>query len=188
MDLTSQTVHRLGGGAFTLVALLLVLRRTQALDGAWIEWLLPLLFVGYGIESFLDIFIHGSAVPADYANESRQHVLQGAMALAAGVVQGLILFGTLRAGAWSALLPLALVVIGTVFLLHAQHAGGDPMLMMAQHRAFAVALYVAAVAKALAAAPLPQFKVFETAWLLPLLVFGLLLLVYTEPADGAHGH
>lgn len=188
MGLTSQMVHRLGGVAFTLVALLLILRRLQIVDAGWIEWLLPLLFVGYGVESFLDLWIHGAAVPMGYAAESRQHVAQGAIALTAGVVEALILTGTLRPGAWSAVLLLALVVIGTVFLLHAPHGGGNPMQMMAQHRAFAIALYVAAVAKGLASVSVPQFKVFETAWLLPLLVFGLLMLVYTEPSDGAIAH
>jgi predicted RND superfamily exporter protein len=189
MGLTSEQVHRLGGVAFTLVALLLLARRTQAIDAAWIDWLLPALLVAYGVESFADLWVHGSAVPEGYAAESSQHLVQGTIVLAAGIVEGLLLYGALRHPAWSAVLPLALVAIGVVFALHAQHgAGADAMVMTTQHRAFAIALFVAAAAKALAALPSPPLKAFETVWLAPLLVFGLLLLTYTEASTSHAAH
>lgn len=187
MGLTSEQVHRLGGVAFTLVALLLLARRTQTINAAWIEWLLPALLVAYGVESFADLWVHGSAVPEAYAAESRQHLLQGAIVLAAGIVEGMLLYGVLRHPAWSAVLPIALMAVGLVFLLHAPHgASTGARTMVAQHRAFAIALFVAAAAKALAALPLSPLKVLETAWLVALLVFGLLLLTYTEQASMSH--
>ena len=113
--------------------------------------------------------------------------------LAAGIAEGLLLAHIVTHPAWRAALPLALATIGVVFVLHAQHgSGAEAMLMMVQHRAFALTLLVSAAAKALAEMPLPRLQILQTAWLVPLVVFGLLLLTYSEPTTvggaAASGH
>lgn len=188
MELTSEEVHWIGGVAFTAVALLL-LHRAQMLQGGWVPWLLPLLLLGYGLESFADLWVHGSAVPVNYGTESRQHLLQGSALLVAGAVEALRLMQRLKAPAWRFVLPMALAVVALVFLVHAQHGGGGSMaLMQVQHRAFAIALLVAAAAKTIEGHAVLERCRLQGAWLLALLIFGLemLNLNYTE-AGRSHG-
>lgn len=179
MELTSEQVRWLGKAAFVVVTLLLLAPETGWLKNRWVFWLLPALLVGYGIESYADLWIHGSVVPHGYAAESRQHLLQGSSLLVAGVVEALLLAGRLRAWLWRLVLPLALAVVGIVFLMHAQHETGVRMeLMLVQHRAFAIALLTSAVARAVGS--VPRFPVWREAWLLPLLIFGIEMLTYRE--------
>ena len=188
MDLTSEQVHRIGGAVIVVVVVLVLTHGTGVLRLRWIPYLVPLLLVAYGLESFLDTWIHGSAAPANYAAETTQHVIQGIAVLAAGVVEGLLLYGTINHRLWGLALPVALAVIGVVFLVHAQQDAGVPPLVLAvQHRVFALTLFVTALAKALALVPGDGTRVFSTAWLLPLLLFGLELMVYTE-GSGSTSH
>ncbi len=78
-------------------------------------------------------------------------------------------------------MPVGLLLVGTIFMVHAQHgAGGGMMAMVVQHRAFGIALWVAGLAKLLGDWAGKRGEVFSTAWLLPVLVFGALLMIYTE--------
>jgi hypothetical protein len=163
------------------VSLLLLLHRLQVVPGRWALWLLPLLLIGYGLESLADLWLHGDAAPANYGQENQQHLLQGGVLLVAGVVEALLLKSMLQAAVWRLVLPLALAVVAIVFLLHAQHgAGGSMALMQVQHRAFAIALLVAAAARMLENHPAFDRSGLRGAWLLALLIFGLELLTYAE--------
>ena len=188
MGLTSEQVHWVGGGAFSMVALLLIAKECGVLRGAWPSWLLPILLVGYGVESFADVWVHGAAKPKSYGPESAQHVLQGTAGVLAGVVEALRLNRRLQRPLWGCVLPAALTIIGTVFWFHAQHdADVSPLLLMVQHRAFAVSLFVAAAARALTVWDSPRGSRLAAAWLLPLFIFGLQMLMYTEQTSGV-GH
>lgn len=105
MDLTSEQVHWIGGAAFVLVALALIAHESGAWQRPWLRWSLPVLLVGYAIESFADLWVHGAAQPLDYGPESAQHLLQGAAVLIAGVVEALRLRGRLRASVFGLVLP-----------------------------------------------------------------------------------
>lgn len=190
MGLTSEQVHWLGGTAFVVVALALILYEVGAWRARALPWLLPLLLVGYGLESFADLWVHGAAAPLDYGAESRQHLLQGAVVTTAGVIEALRLRGRLTHTLWGLAVPLALLVVAAVFWLHAQHdADVSPMLMMVQHRAFAVTLAAAALARALSLVRTPAVARFSSAWLLALLIFGMQLILYTEQTLISHaGH
>lgn len=190
MALTSEQVHWLGGTAFIVVSLALILYETGLWRARALPWLLPLLLVGYGIESFADLWVHGAAAPLDYGPESQQHLLQGTAVTIAGVIEALRLRGRVTHALWGLAVPLALLVVAAVFWLHAQHdADVSPMLMMVQHRAFAVTLAAAALARSLALARAPAVARFSSAWLLALLIFGVQLVLYTEPAAMSHmGH
>lgn len=180
MELTSEQVHWLGGAAFVIVIGLLLAHHAGALRHRWVPWLLPTLLVGYGIESGLDWWIHGDARPEHYLPQALQHVMQGSAVLLAGLVEGARLRGRLQAVGWGYVLPAALTIVGVAFWAHSQHgAQVDPTVMMVQHRGFAVALVTAALMRTLEIALLRR-GVFEGAWLAPLLIFGGLLLVYTE--------
>lgn len=182
MGLTSEQVHWFGGACFTVVALLLMAYEWAPVRVPWAPGLLPALFVGYAVESALDPLIHGRAMPAHYATETAQHLGQGAAMLLAGVVEWARLRGRLRTAGWGLVTPAALLVVAVVFLRHAQHdAAASPAVLMVQHRAFAATLVVAGGARA-AFVVAPRVVALRSAWLLPLLNFGLLLLAYTERA------
>lgn len=190
MNLTSEQVHHYGGAAFVVVSLLLLLAELGLVQWPWLAYLLPLLLVGYGVESLLDTWIHGSAAPAHYGPETAQHLFQGSAVAVAGIVELLILMGILEHPLWGLFLPAALVVTGAIFFFHAQHDTAAPgLLLVIQHRIFAVTLLVAAAAKAYSLIP-GSGTVMAVAWLLPLLLFGLEMLIYTEgdarPQQAAH--
>lgn len=96
MELTSEQVHCIGGAAFSAVALLLLARELLGLSANGWAYLIPMLFIGYGLESLIDLWVHGGAVPANYGRESRQHLLQGGPLLLAGIVQWNVARGRLR--------------------------------------------------------------------------------------------
>lgn len=180
MELTSEQVHWLGGVAFVVVVSLLLAYHAGVARWRGIPWLLPVLLVGYGIESGLDWWIHGDARPQHYLPQALQHVLQGGAMLVAGLIEGARLRSRLQAPGWGYVLPAALAIVGIAFWGHSQHGTQvDPMVMMVQHQAFAIALLAAALMRTIEIAARHR-GVFEGAWLAPLLIFGGLLLVYTE--------
>lgn len=185
MGLSSEQVHWFGGACFTLVALLQLVHGLVPDRIAWAPRLVPLLFIGYGLESALDPLIHGRALSHGSA-EMAQHLAQGGAMFLAGLVEWRRLTpDRLSAVGWGLVTPAALLVVGVVFLVHAQHtASVSPEVLMIQHRAYAVTLLVAAAARAVFVLT-PSAAAFRIAWLLPLLTFGLLLLSYTEQVPGA---
>ena len=187
MELTSEQVHHVGGAAFTLVAGLLLLWHLRVVRAPWLPLTMPGLLILYGIESFADRWIHGAQLPASYEAEGVQHLLQGGVVAVAGIVEGLILLGRLHHPVWRGAVPLALGIIGAVFLVHAQHdVNVDPLVLAVQHRMFAVTLFVTAAAKALAETRREATRWLNAGWLLPMLIFGLELLMYSEGTNG-HG-
>jgi hypothetical protein len=181
MSLSSEQVHWIGGAATVVVAVSLLLREAGIVSNRRLDWLLPVFLALYGMESFVDPWVHGTAIPAHYGSESSQHVIQGSAMLAAGIVEALILYGALNSRGWLAALPAALVVLGLVFLFHAEHgASVPPLVIQVQHRAFALTLLVAAATRALLLLPGQGAKTLASGWLILLLLFGLELLTYTE--------
>jgi hypothetical protein len=190
MELTSEQVHWIGGAAFSAIALLLLAREMLGLSAGWWAYLIPLLFIGYGLESLVDLWVHGSAVPANYGRESRQHLLQGGPLLVGGIVQWNVARGRLRGWWWQLAVPLALVALAVGFAMHDQHGASETamLLMATQHRAFAIVLGLAAAARFLRVLPATSHRVPEATWLVPLLGFGLLMLTYRETmAPMTHG-
>ncbi len=81
------------------------------------------------------------------------------------------------------------MVFGGMFLFHARHEAAAPAIVLTvQHRIFGATLAVAALAKAAAELGGEKARAFRVAWLLPLLVFGLEMLLYTEGGAGMAGH
>lgn len=188
MELTSEQVHHVGGAAFTLVAGLLLLWHLRVLQGSWLPLTMPGLLILYGIESFADRWIHGAQLPSSYEAEGLQHLIQGGVVTVAGIIEGLILLGKLRHPVWRGAVPVALGIIGVVFLVHAQHdVNVDPLVLAVQHRIFAVTLFVAGAAKALSETRGETTRWLNAGWLLPMLVFGLELLMYSEGSGGHSG-
>jgi hypothetical protein len=189
MSLSSEQVHWLGGAAVLVVAIALLLHDLGVLSARGWTWLLPVLLVLYGLESFMDPWIHGAAAPANYGAESAQHIVQGTAMFGGGVVEGLILLGILKRRVWMLAVPAALLVLAVVFLIHDQHAASVPPLVMeVQHRAFALTLFLAAALRAMLLSSRPAVNALGTGWLVLFLLFGLELLTYTEGGSGSAQH
>lgn len=186
MGLTSEHVHWMGGLAILVVAALSIAWNFGWIRGRWPRWLLPALLLGYAMQSFFDAQLHGSALPTRYVAETRQHWIQGALVAVAGITEMGRAAGRWKARESALVTPLALVGVGLVFWMHAQHdAQLDPMLLTLQHRAMAVSLWVAAAARAVAVWRDDERE--SVGWWWPLMVFALLLVIYTESASSG-GH
>tara|TARA_R110002051_G_scaffold33923_2_gene75479 strand:+ start:9307 stop:9870 length:564 start_codon:yes stop_codon:yes gene_type:complete len=182
MELTSQTVHLIGGIAFTALSLAMIFSIVSNFSSRSTDFGLAILFMLYGAESVFDLAIHGSAVPENYAMETFQHQIQGAILFFVGAAEMLRLFGIMKHRLWSFSVPVGLIGLGGIFLLHAQ-SGMDAdamMLMIAQHRAFGVVLVIAAAGYVLARFRLAENRAADLGWVASLLAFGLMLILYRE--------
>lgn len=185
MGLTSEQVHWILGGAVVAVTLVLLLQELEVMKARWSRHLLGLVTIAIGLELLIDRLVHGDAAPGDYEAETLQHVGQGLLVAAVGVIELLRANGRLRHRAWAFVFPIGVAVVALVFFFHAQHqAAGPAALLVVQHRIFGATLMVAAVAKALAELDDPRMRTFRVAWLVVALVTGLELLLYSE--KGGH--
>jgi len=182
MELTSQTVHMIGGLAFTGLSLVMIVNIMSNAEPRWTDAALAVLFLLYGAESVIDQAVHGSAIPENYQMETFQHLIQGAILFLAGVAESLRLAGVLKHRLWSLSVPVGLTGLGGIFLFHAQ-SGMDMnamMLMTAQHRAFGVVLLLAAAGYVLARFRLAGNRAADLGWVALLLAFGVMLILYRE--------
>jgi hypothetical protein len=189
MNLSSEQVHWVGGVAVLIVAIGLLLHDLGVLSARGWRWLLPIFLVLYGLESFMDPWIHGTAAPANYGGESAQHIVQGTAMLGGGFVEGLVLLGVVKRRAWSLAVSAAFVVLAVVFLVHDQHAVAVPQLVLdVQHRVFALTLFLAAAVRAMLLFSRPAVNALGRGWLVLFLLFGLELLTYTEGGSASAQH
>jgi hypothetical protein len=181
MNLSSEQVHWLGGVAVLIVASGLLLHDLGILSARGWRWLLPVFLVLYGLESFMDPWIHGTAAPENYGAESSQHIVQGTAMLVGGLVESLVLLGILKQRVWMLAVPVSLVALAVIFLVHEQHTARVPALVLeVQHRVFALTLFLAAVLRAMLLSSRPAVNALGRGWLVLLLLFGLELTTYTE--------
>lgn len=181
MELTSEQVHWLVGGALAVVSATLLWLETRPAPAAGAKWVIPGLLLAVGVMLVSDPLIHGAAAPENYGAETVQHIGMGFVLLTIGSIELLRALGRLVSPAWGLALPLVLVGIGFLFVLHAQHEADVPMLLLiAQHRVVGVTLWL--IAAALAVAELsPRLRAaFRTAALTLMLLLGAEFLLYTE--------
>lgn len=182
MNLTSETVHLIGGLALIALLLVALWHLARNSESRMPELLIAGFFLIYGLESFFDTAVHGDAVPENYRMETMQHLIQGGIIAVAAAIELLRIAGKLNSPIWRLVMPVGLAGLGIIFLIHAQ-SGMDPMAMMfmtLQHRAFGIALVVAAAARILADTLFQRQRFAALGWMSSLFVFGLLLTAYTE--------
>lgn len=181
MGMTSTQGHWIPGVFIIAVALFAILHETGVVKRRWIAYVFPIAIILVGLQGILDKFMHGSAAPTNYGAETIQHIVQGSILLAAGIVELLRVRGVLAARWWGLALPAALVFVAVVFLRHAQHDSAVPMLtLLVQHRAFGLTILVAAAARALAELAPQRAAGFRLVFATMFLLFGLQFTIYTE--------
>lgn len=179
MNLTSEQVHWLFGGALVVAAVLLILRGNQRIASRWLDYVTPGLLLLFGIELLLDPLVHGSAVPANYAAETAQHFAFGLVLIAAAGGEMVRVRRDGDGWAWRLPLAVALLTGAGVFAFHAQHDSQVPMiLLVAQHRVIAATLLLSALAFVIA--PPRRDEGRPSAFAFLVLLLGLELLLYTE--------
>lgn len=191
--MSPEAVHRLAGALILVFVALGLAKEWGQMRGAWLTYLLPASLCGVGLFLLLDpIVFHGG----DFGVEGLQHQLQGALLLGIGAVEVARSRGRLEHRAFGALLPIAIVIVGLLFVLHSQHGGGDAALQMVQHRILGTTIMLAGIVKGADALKLAKGNWAAVGWLLLLLAVATQLFLYTEggasggalpSSHGAHG-
>jgi hypothetical protein len=182
MHLTSEQAHWIVGGELLLLAFLLLAYETYVWRPAGLRFALAMALLVFAAEGMLGPLVQGDLAPERLRTETIQHVVMGAACLGAGVVEGFRALGRLRHDVWRTVLPLAMLTLAAIFAFHAQdHAPGvSHTLLTMQHRILAATLAVGGMAKGAAELRHPVAQRLGPAWLFPVLLAALQLLLYTE--------
>lgn len=178
LDLTSEQVHWIFGAVLVGAAALLILRELGRLSTGWLDYVIPILLMLFGVELLVDPLVHGAAAPGNYSAETAQHFMLGLLLIASAGMEMLRL--KRRAAGWLWRLPFGgtLMIAAGVFAFHAQHSSPAPMLLlMAQHRTIAATLALASLTFLLAP---PREGRAPAAFSALILLLGFELLLYTE--------
>jgi len=177
--MTPQHVHWLAGGLIAAFAAVLLAREAGKLQGRWPQLILPLSAVCFGLFLILDpILFHGGSFGA----EGLQHQIQGALVVAAGVIEWFRTQHKLKGHLFAAVLPAVIVFIGIVFVLHAQQPDGDMSSQLAQHRILGVSVIATGIVKAADSLRLARGNWASVGWLLFLLLVSAQLFLYSPGA------
>ena len=183
MELDPTVVHQLFGVLIAAFALALLANETELFTFSTAPYLPAGALILLGALLFADPWLfHGG----DFGAEGRQHSLQGFLAMVAG---GLEAYRVARApeNIWLGLIiPVLLTTFGAVFILHAQHDGGDALLQTVQHRILGVTLILSALVKAASSFHVGRGNWASTGWLIVLLAVALQLFFYVEGGVGVH--
>jgi ketosteroid isomerase-like protein/uncharacterized membrane protein HdeD (DUF308 family) len=181
MQLTSEEVHWLIGGAIVVASGVALLHESGMSKQGWLRFAIPLLLIVAALMLAFDPLLHGTAAPQNYAQETGQHLLMGIAFLFVAAVETLRALGRLAARGWGLVLPAGLVFAGIMFLRHAQHDTDVPMIvLMAQHRVHGATLLLAGLILAAAEFAVSRRQLLRTAALSLALLFGVQMLLYTE--------
>ncbi|MCX7587301.1 hypothetical protein [Phenylobacterium sp. 58.2.17] len=190
MGLTSEHVHWIFGAALIAVASLQIWRAHGKLTSRWLDFVVPLALVLFGLEMALDPLVHGAAKPGGYGAESAQHLVLGLILILGAAVEVVRVRKGLMTLAWRMPLILAVLIAAGLFAFHAQHDADAPMLLlMTQHRVIAATLLAAALALLISPLDGPDAGPRPVAFPLIILILGAQFLLYTEgrtifsPAD-----
>lgn len=176
-----EAVHKLAGAIVLVATALLLAREAGLLPQRAAGFVLPAGIVGMGLFLVLDpIVFHGG----EFGAEGRQHQLQGGVAIAVGLVETVRALGRLQDRVSAALLPLAIIVVGLLFVLHSQHGGGDMAFQLVQHRILGATLILAGLVLGANRLKAARGNWASVGWLLILLVVCIELFFYAEGGGG----
>jgi hypothetical protein len=177
LALDPVTVHRIFGAAVLAFSAAIVLRELNVLRSRWHEFLPATALLLGGILLAGDAWIfHGGY----FGTEGRQHAVLGMLIVAAGALEWFRARGGSHNPLFELVIPAALAGLGLSFLWHQQHATGDPLLQMAQHRVMGATLLFAAFLKLAAGLRWREGQWARAGWALVLVVFAVELILYVE--------
>jgi hypothetical protein len=181
MGLSSEQLHWIIGGQLTALAFVLLLYETRVWRWGALRYALAFTLLLFSAEGSLHPLLSGALSPARFDAATEQHLMLAGVCFVVGVVELLRAAGRLRRDVWKAALPVGLSVTAVTFVFHAQHESHvPPILLTVQHRILGASLAVGAAAKTVSELRHPMAKPFAVAWLVPVLLAGVELLLYTE--------
>ncbi len=170
-------VHQIAGAGLAAFALLLLAKAIGLVSGDWPRYILPVSLLVLGLFLVLDpIVFHGG----DFGAEGTQHQIQGGLMIAVAAVELARARKRLTHRAWGALLPIAIIAVGVMFMLHSQHGGGDMLLQITQHRILGATLILTGLVQAIDSLALARGNWAAAGWPLLVLAVSLQLFLYVE--------
>ena len=131
--------HWFEGALLGIIAIVTILQRYGYLKGSITRFFIPsLIFIGGVFLSpymFLHHGLNNVSIVWDFIiNDPAQiqHFIMGNLLLAAGITEILITSKVLTNKLWRIVFPLAVVVIGFLFLIHPQHGTGAEFIRASQ--------------------------------------------------------
>lgn len=170
-------VHQIAGAGLVAFALLLLAKALGRVSGNWPSYVLPVSLALLGLFLVLDpIVFHGGTFGA----EGTQHQIQGGLMIAVAAVELARARKRLTHRAWGALLPVAIIIVGVMFMLHSQHGGGDMLLQITQHRILGATLILTGLVQAMDNLALARGNWAAAGWPVLVLAVSLQLFLYVE--------
>jgi hypothetical protein len=181
MDLTSEQAHWIVGGQVAAASLILMLYEARVWQLGALRYALACTLLLLGAQGTLFPVITGAVTPETFDAATAQHLMLAGACLGVGVVELLRARGRLLPDAWRAALPAGLFAAGGIFVFHAQHEMHAPAtLLTVQHRILGASLAVSAATKAVSELPHRPARELRLAWLVPLFLAGIQLLLYRD--------
>jgi len=190
-----NVAHVVEGVVIGVAAVVMIVETRVSLRSARLVWPAIMVAAGLGLLLFLFIPHHGLALAATQWNfivgdpQQRQHVVIAMLITAAGVVELQRGRERLSAPAWGFVWPVALAVIGVLFLVHQQHGTAEAVATaMRVHRYLGATFIAAGVLSAINASRPRPVRWITLAIALTLMTTATLLIVYREPPGAYEGH
>jgi len=182
MGLTSEQAHWIVGGELSALALTLMLYETRLWKFGALRYAAAATLLLFAAEGVLLPVLHGDTRAGSFDAATHQHLMLAGICFVVGLAELLRNGARRQGGAWGVPLPIGMFATGVIFWFHAQHETEAPrVLLTVQHRILGASLAIGAATKTVAELPHPVARRFGVAWLVPVFLAGVQLLLYTEP-------
>ena len=178
-----------------MAGLIILAQAAGRVRGARALYLWPglVLFAGVGLLGVL-LLPHHRDVPARVQwafvigdPQQRQHLVLGFLIVIAGTVELLLRGGRLHAPLWRVAWPAAVIIVGVLFIIHAQHGPHEAIARaLLFHRVLGALLIATGLLRLWEIASGSTARWLSFSWGLTLLAAGALLIGYREP-ESSHG-
>ena len=192
LQLYSNIAHRVEGILFLIIGIIVVLQALDYLRNSKARYLWPVFILVSGL--FLPIFTFSHHFDemalawkaTIYDPQQLQHLIMSILITIAGVAEVIYLRGQGKNKLLQFVFPLAVGVIGILFITHPQHGTSEAVLRAAAtHMYLGTALVLAGIFKAIEVIQRGAKKWLTFSWAFFLTIAALLLLSYREP-EGAY--
>jgi hypothetical protein len=182
MGLTAEQAHWIVGGELSALALVSMLYETRMWRFGALRLAPAATLLLFAAQGALLPVLHGDAKHGSIDAATEQHFALAGLCLVIGLAELLRAEARLRRWIWRVPLPIGMFAAGAIFWFHAQHkTDAPPVLLTVQHRILGASLAIGAASKTVTELPHPVARRLGAAWLLPVLLAGVDLLLYTEP-------
>ena len=182
MGLTSEQAHWIVGGELSALALVSMLYETRMWRFGALRFAPAATLLLLAAQGALIPVLHGDVSHEWMDAATEQHFALAGLCLVVGLAELLRAEARLRRWIWRFPLPIGMLAAGAIFWFHAQHkTDAPPVLLTVQHRILGASLAIGAASKTVAELPHPIARRLGAAWLMPVLLAGIDLLLYAEP-------